>query len=77
MTYKQKECQSFDQFMTELKILYSDCEFGELKKSLIKGIVGIKGMLLRARVLREPNLTLVKGIPLGQSRNKQKFLQKS
>ena len=44
LTYKQREGQSFDEFMTDLKKLYSDCEFGELKKSLIKGIVGIKGM---------------------------------
>ena len=33
LTYKQKEGQSFDEFMTQFKKLSSDCEFGELKNS--------------------------------------------
>ena len=31
LTCKQKEGQRFDKFMTQLKRLSSDCEFGELK----------------------------------------------
>ena len=60
LTYKQKEGQSFDKFMTQLKRLSSDCEFGELKNSLIKDIVviGVTNDSLRERMLREPNLTL-------------------
>ena len=41
MTYNQKEGQSFDEFLTQLKKFSSDCEFGELKQSLIKDIVVI------------------------------------
>ena len=39
LTYQQKEGQNFDKFMAQLKKLSSDCEFGELKKSLIKACV--------------------------------------
>ena len=39
LTYKQKEGQSFDEFMAQLKKLSSGCEFGELKTFLIKDIV--------------------------------------
>ena len=69
MTYKQKEGQSFDEFMTQLKKLSSDCEFGELKKSLIKDIVviGVADESLRQRILRKLNLTLERAIALGQS----------
>ena len=31
LTHKQKEDQSFDKFMTQLKFFFSGCEFGELK----------------------------------------------
>ena len=46
--------------MTQLKKLSSDCEFGELKNSLIKDIVviGVTDNSMRERILREPNLTL-------------------
>ena len=59
--------------MTKLKKLSSDCEFGELKNSLIKDIVviGVTDDSLPERMLREPNLTLEKAIALGQSVAKQ------
>ena len=41
LTYKKKEGQSIDKFMTQLKKLSSDCEFGKLKNSLTKDIVAI------------------------------------
>ena len=41
LTYKQKQDQSIDEFMTQLKKLSSDCEFGKLKNSLTKDIVAI------------------------------------
>ena len=60
MTYKQKEGKRFDEFMTQLKKLSIDCEFGELKNYLIKDIVviGVIHNSLRERMLREPNLIL-------------------
>ncbi len=38
-TCHQKEGQSFDQFVTELKKLSQECEFGELCNSLIRDVV--------------------------------------
>ena len=75
LTYKQKEGQSFDEFMTQLKKLSSDCEFGELKNSLIKDIVviGVADNSLRERMLRELNLTLERAIALGQSTEQTKI----
>ena len=54
--------------MTQLKKLSSDCEFGELKNSLIKDIIviGVIDDSWRERMLREPNLTLEKAIALRQ-----------
>ena len=75
LTYKQKEGQSFDEFMTQLKNLSSDCEFGELKNSLIKDIVviGVIDHSLRERMLREPNLTLERAKALEQSTEQTKI----
>ena len=79
MTYKQKEGQSFDEFMTQLKTLSSDCKFEELKNSLIKDIVviGVIDDSLREGMLRKPNLNLERAMPLGQSTNKPKFTQEN
>ena len=75
LTYRQKEGQSFDEFMTQLKTLSSDCDFGELKNSLIKDIVviGVTDDSLRERMLREPNSTLDRAIALGQSAEQTKI----
>ena len=61
--------------MTQLKELFSDCEFGELKNALIKDIVaiGVVDNSLRKRMLREPKLTLEKAITLGQSAEQTKM----
>ena len=68
LTYKQKEDQCFDEFMTQSKKSSSDCEFGELKNCLIINIVviGVIDNFLRDRMHREPNLTVEKETPLGQ-----------
>ena len=65
--------------MTQFKKLSSDCEFRELKNSLIKGIVVIGVIIdsLRERMLREPNLTLKKAIALGQSAEQTKIHAKN
>ena len=73
-TCRQKEGQSFDQFVTELKKLSQDCEFGELCNSLIRDVI-IMGLLdnkLRERLLREPDLTLEKAIKHGQAAEETK-----
>ena len=68
MTYKQKEDQCFDEFMTQSKKSPSYCEFGELKNCLIVVIVviGVIDNFLRDRMNWKPNLTVEKETPLGQ-----------
>ena len=68
MTYKQKEDQCFDEFMTQSKKSPSYGEFGELKNCLIVDIVviGVIDNFLRDRMNWEPNLTIEKETPLGQ-----------
>ena len=60
-TRGQLEGENFDNFFTELKKLSMDCEFGQLRDSLIRDriICGLYDNKLKDRLLREPNLTLV------------------
>ena len=55
---KQKPDESIDQFMTELKRLAKNCEYGELTNSIIKDriVEGINNAP-RARLLREKDLS--------------------
>ena len=78
LTYKQKEGQRFDKFMSQLKKTFSDCEFGELKNSLIKDIavIGVISNSLKERILRGQNLTLRKAIALRLSAKEMKIYGK-
>ena len=69
LTYRQKEGQAFDEFVTQLRKLSSECEFGTLCASLIKDIIviGIIDNRLRERMLRDSALTLERAINMGQS----------
>ena len=73
-TCKQREGQSFDEFVTELKKRSADCEFEQLRDSLIRDIIicGINDNRLRERLLREPDLTLQKAIQLGHAAEETK-----
>ena len=64
--------------MIQLKKTFNDCEFGELKASLIKDIVvmNIINNSLRERVLRGRNLALRKEIALGLSVKQTKIYGK-
>ena len=64
--------------MIQLKKIFSDCEFGELKNSVIKGIavIGVIDNSLRERILRGQNLTLRKAIALGLSAKQMKIYVK-
>lgn len=55
--------------MTDLKKLSADCEFGELKESLIKDriIAGIRDNSVKSRLLREDALTLERCVKLCQA----------
>lgn len=58
----QKEGQSFDSFLTELKKNAATCEFDGQEESLIRDriVFGIKDKATQERLLREPNLDLGK-----------------
>ena len=61
---KQKENESFDVYLTELRKLASECCFGELKDRMIKDkiVSGVLSSKLRDKLLRESDLTLKKTI---------------
>ena len=65
----QLDGQPFDQFVTALKKRAADCEFGDLKDSLIRDriVCGTIDPKLRERYLRETELSLEKAIQLGQA----------
>ena len=60
--------------MTELKKRSADCEFSQLRDSLIRDIVicGIIDNRLRERLLREPDLSLEKTLQLGHAAEETK-----
>ncbi|UYV63288.1 K02A2.6-like [Cordylochernes scorpioides] len=62
----QKDGESIDSFITELKGLSTSCEFESQKDSLIRDriVYGIQDKALQERLLREPNLTLLKAIEM-------------
>ncbi|GFO35065.1 retrovirus-related pol polyprotein from transposon 297 [Plakobranchus ocellatus] len=68
LTKQQQEGESFDQFVTRLKRFSADCEFRELKDSLIRVriVCGIRSAQLKERMLRDSDLTLDKAITLGR-----------
>ena len=59
-TRNQEGGESFDAYVTELKILAANCNFAALRDSLIRDriICGIIDPVLRERLLRESDLTL-------------------
>ena len=68
-TYRQLEGQSFHNFITELKKLSAECEFENLRDSLIKDMIvcGTNDNAFRERLLRESDLTLSRAISAGHA----------
>ena len=60
----QQAGENIDAYVTDLKNKASLCEFSTLKDSLIRDriVCGIRSDKVRARLLRDPDLTLVKAI---------------
>lgn len=58
----QHEGETFDTYITDLKRLSADCNFGDLKERLIRDrvVAGIIDKRLKDRLLRESDLTLQK-----------------
>ena len=69
IAHKQKADKLFDDFITDLKKLSLDCEFGGLTDSLVRDIivVGIRSNGLRDHLLREPSLSLDQADRIGLS----------
>ena len=74
-THKQNIGQSFNEFITELKTLCENCEFGTLRESLIRDMVicGVNDNKLRERFLRETEISLTKVIQLCQAAEQTKI----
>lgn len=63
-TRNQHEHENFDAYLTELRKLSSECDFGSLQDRLIRDkiVTGIRDNKLKDRLLREQDLTLQKAI---------------
>ncbi|KAH0807217.1 hypothetical protein GEV33_015568 [Tenebrio molitor] len=61
-----REAESVDEYVTQLKQLSENCEFGTLSDSLIKDglVLGIKDKNVKDRLLRTKNLDLVKAVEI-------------
>jgi hypothetical protein len=57
--YKQKECQSLDEFVIELRKLAKTCKFANVDNEILSQVIpNCKSNRLRRRALREPDMTL-------------------
>ena len=65
-TRTQQPTQSFDCFVTELRVQAKKCAYGALQEELIRDriVVGIRDDNIRSRLLREPDLSLQKCIDI-------------
>ena len=63
-TRSQRDGETTDQYVTDLKTKAQTCEFGELKDSLIRDriVCGIRCDKTRSRLLIEPDLMLQKAV---------------
>ena len=61
-TRKQNDTENIDDYVTSLKLLASNCEYGVIKESLIKDmlVLGVNDKKLRENMLPDPDLTLEK-----------------
>ncbi|UYV84073.1 K02A2.6-like [Cordylochernes scorpioides] len=68
-TCEQKLNQTFDDFVTEIKSKAEDCEFENIKDSLIRDriVLGCRDTTLREKYLQNPDLTLSLAINQGQA----------
>ncbi|VDI49213.1 Hypothetical predicted protein [Mytilus galloprovincialis] len=67
-THKQKEGQSLDEFVTELRKLAKTCEFTNVDKEILSQVIqNCKSNRLRRRALREPDKTLNDILTLGRT----------
>lgn len=67
--YKQKEEQSCDEFLKELRRLSAHCNFGNYLNTAIRNqfVFGLKTQALRSRLLEKKDLTLEKAIEIAKA----------
>ena len=65
----QKQSENIDSFVTDLRILAADCEYGDLKESLIRDriIVGTNDARCQEKLLQETDITLEKALEIARS----------
>ena len=75
-TYCKTEGQILNTFVIELKTFYAECEFDNLRDSLIKDMIicGVPDRAQKKKMLREPKLDLKKVIERGQAAEHAKQL---
>ena len=73
-TRKQKAKENVDEYVTSLKILAANCEFGSIEESLIKDmlVLGVNDKKLRENMLLDPELTLEKAISMAKANERTK-----
>ena len=61
---KQKEGEQFEQFLTHIKKLAQNCEFGDLQDQMVRDrvVMGINDTVVQERLLRVENLDLKKTV---------------
>ena len=69
LTRNQKQPETIDQYVTELKTLATSCEWGDIKDDLIcsRIVSRIVSTRVRERLLREPELKLTRAIEICQA----------
>ena len=65
-TCVQEQEETIDQYITKLKQMVATCKFEQLENELTRDrlVLGAKDSSAKARMLREPNLTLQKAIDM-------------
>ena len=78
-TRNQEPGETFDKYLTELRLLEKTCDFGTLADSLLRDriVCGLSSSNLRERLLREPNLNLKQCIDICRASELSKERNKS
>ena len=78
-TRNQESGETFDKYLTELRLLEKTCDFGTLSDSLLRDriVCGLSSSTLRERLLREPNLNLKQCIDICRASEMSKERNKS
>ena len=78
-TRNQESGETFDKYLTELRLLEKTCDFGTLSDSLLRDriVCGLSNSTLRERLLREPNLNLRQCIDICRASELSKERNKS